>query len=77
VLLAMVDADYKFVYIDVGAQGHFSDAGIFDRSRLNYLIKNDRLNIPKDLSLLGMPTNDCRSLHVILVDEGMHDRSTY
>ena len=33
VLLAVVDSDYKFMYIDVGAIGSESDAGVFAQSR--------------------------------------------
>ena len=30
VLLAVVDANYKFVFIDVGSKGRFPDGKIFD-----------------------------------------------
>ena len=30
VLLAVVDANYKFVFIDVGSKGRFPDGNIFD-----------------------------------------------
>ena len=32
VLLAIVDSDYKFIYIDVGCQGRLSDGGVFQNS---------------------------------------------
>lgn len=34
VLLAVVDAHYKFMYIDVGSYGKEGDSGIFDKSEL-------------------------------------------
>jgi len=34
VLLAVVDADYKFLYCDIGANGAGSDAGIFNDKEL-------------------------------------------
>jgi len=38
VLLAVVDADYKFLYCDIGASGAGSDAGIFnDTEQKEYL----------------------------------------
>ena len=32
VLLALVDADYKFTYIDVGCNGRISDGGVYSNS---------------------------------------------
>ncbi|CAF4945820.1 unnamed protein product [Pieris macdunnoughi] len=34
VLLALVDAHYKFVFVDIGGQGRISDAGVFNNSLL-------------------------------------------
>jgi hypothetical protein len=55
VLLALVDANYNFLYVDVGGQGRLSDAGLFDRSDLNQVIESGRLGLPRDLKLPGMP----------------------
>lgn len=32
VLLAVIDADYKFIYIDVGCNGRVADGGVFKNS---------------------------------------------
>lgn len=47
VLLALVDANYKFIGIDVGAKGRFSDGGIFSSSPLGQRLKMGR-NLPPD-----------------------------
>lgn len=54
VLLAVVDAQYKFVYVDVGSYGKDSDSAIFQRCKLYTLINNNNLNIPSDKPLPGL-----------------------
>ena len=39
VLLALVDADYKFIYVDVGCNGRVSDGSVFQSSTLADAIK--------------------------------------
>lgn len=46
VLLALVDANYKFLYIDIGANCRISDGGVFGQSTLNKKIVNGKLNLP-------------------------------
>ena len=46
VLLALVDADYKFLWVNVGASGSSSDAQIFNRSKLKRRIENGSLGLP-------------------------------
>ena len=45
-LLAVVDHDYKFVYIDVGCQGRVGDAGVFQNSQLYKALETNSLDIP-------------------------------
>lgn len=66
VLLAVVDAKYKFVVVDVGAYGRNSDGGIFSNSRLGNKIHNGTLNIPQNKCLPG--TNQ-EMPHVFVADE--------
>ena len=46
VLLALVDANYKFIYADVGCNGRISDGGVFRNSTLSKVISTNLLNIP-------------------------------
>ena len=46
VLLALVDADYKFLLFNVGASGLSSDAQIFNRCKLKRKIENRTLGLP-------------------------------
>ena len=46
VLLALVDADYKFLWVNAGASGSSSDAHIFSRSKLTRKIENGTLGLP-------------------------------
>ena len=46
VLLALVNTDYKFLWVNVGASGSSSDAQIFHCSKLRRRIENRRLGLP-------------------------------
>ena len=46
VLLAIVDYDYKFIYIDVGCQGRISDGRVYNNSTLKEAILNNSFNLP-------------------------------
>ena len=46
VLLALVDADYKFLWVNVGASGSSFDAQIFNHSKLKRRIENGTLGLP-------------------------------
>jgi hypothetical protein len=46
VLLALVDANYKFTIIDVGGYGKSSDGGLFARLTLGKSLEANMLNIP-------------------------------
>ena len=51
--MALVDADYKFVYVDIGAQGRISDGGVFNNCKLSKRLQNNTLNLPKPEVLPG------------------------
>lgn len=48
ILLAAVDANYRFIYIDVGANGRKNDASIFNKSSLNEALTANMLNLPEN-----------------------------
>ncbi|XP_050064147.1 uncharacterized protein LOC126552987 [Aphis gossypii] len=67
VLLALVDAQYKFLAVDIGAYGKNSDGGILSNSNLGKSLERNKLNIPNDQYLSD--TNEKLPL-VIIGDEG-------
>ena len=44
--MALVDADYKFLWVNAGASGSSSDAQIFNHSKLKRRIENGTLGLP-------------------------------
>ncbi|KAJ8927682.1 hypothetical protein NQ314_019839 [Rhamnusium bicolor] len=51
VLLALVDANYNFIYVDVGVNGRVSDGGVYRQSSLAKALAQNSLNIPEDKCL--------------------------
>lgn len=66
VLLALVDADYKFIVVDVGAYGKNSDGAIFSNSLLGKSLANGTFNVPADEKLTA---NGEELPYVIVGDE--------
>ena len=52
VLLALVDADYKFLWVDLGIARSSSDAQIFKHSDLRYKIEDGTIGFPENESLV-------------------------
>lgn len=53
ILLGVVDADYKFLWYDVGGNCSASDAGIFNASDLHPALENNTLGFPDPERLHG------------------------
>ena len=66
VLLAVVDAQYRFLFCDVGSQGRCSDAGVFAESDLNVALQDNILNIPDKSKL---PGTDIMFPYCLIADE--------
>lgn len=66
VLMATVDADYKFTTVDVGAMGRFSDGSLFSSSALGKKLMKGNLLLP-DPTLI--PTIDNPVPYVFVGDE--------
>jgi len=66
VLLALVDAGYKFLYVDVGSYGRTSDGGVYNSSELAAAISCNAVKLPNDSCL---PQSDQTCPHVIVADD--------
>ena len=53
ILMALVDADYKFTWVEVGCHGSAGDAQVFNNSELKEAIDTGAINFPKPDALPG------------------------
>ena len=73
VLLALVDANYKFTIMDVGGYGKSSDGGLFTRSILGKSLENITLNISNSKP----PPNSEEPLPFVIVDDEVFPMKKY
>lgn len=66
VLLAICDAKYKFVAVDIGAAGRESDGGVFSRSEIGNRLENKNFGVPSSTYL---PKSDKMCNYVLVGDE--------
>lgn len=66
VLLALVDANYNFLYVDIGCNGRANDAAVYNNSSLCEGIRQNLFDFPEDVMLPGM---DIALPYVIVADD--------
>lgn len=55
VLLALVDANYRFLTVDVGQYGRFSDGNVFANSSIGCRLSRQTIGLPPDENIQGTP----------------------
>lgn len=66
ILMALVDAQYRFLYVDVGANGRQCDAGVFANCSLSSALEKNSLNIPGPRTL---PNCSISAPFVVVADD--------
>lgn len=66
ILLAVADANAKFIMVDVGAEGRCSDGGVLMDSEIGEALINDTLNLPDSCPI---ETNGLPLPYVFVADE--------
>ena len=66
ILMALVDADYKFLWVDVGSNGCAGDAQVFNCGQLREAIETESLNFPPPEPL---PNDDKDMPYFIIGDD--------
>ena len=49
--MALFEADYKFIVVDIGCQGRLSDGAVFRNSNLSRMVANGSLDLPNERKL--------------------------
>ncbi|XP_062588500.1 uncharacterized protein LOC134250166 [Saccostrea cucullata] len=65
-LMGLVDADYKFLWIDVGGYGHMSDSQIFNASELKECLEDSSIGFP---AADPLPNDEIPTSYFILGDD--------
>lgn len=53
ILFAMVDDDYNFTFVDIGANSRASDSTVFRDSKLNQGLENKSIGLPENAVIVG------------------------
>ncbi|GBM13583.1 hypothetical protein AVEN_123995-1 [Araneus ventricosus] len=74
VLLALVDANYNFLFVDIGCQGRISDGGVFKHTKLHTLLNSKQLGLPPIASL---QSSNFLAPYVIVADDAFALKKNY
>ncbi|KAK6470744.1 protein ALP1-like, partial [Huso huso] len=66
VLMALVDADLKFLYVDIGTNGRVSDGGVWNKCTLSQALQDNSLHLPQPSAL---PLGTDPVPYVVVADE--------
>lgn len=58
VLMAICDANYRFVFVDIGQPGGLSDGGIWEATEIGRALLNEQVNLPEPRRLPGDENGD-------------------
>ncbi|XP_040197230.1 protein ANTAGONIST OF LIKE HETEROCHROMATIN PROTEIN 1-like [Rana temporaria] len=67
VLMAVVDADYKFIFVDIGSFGSNADSAVFQRSTFGKRLVSNELDLPDNRPLPG--TEGPKMPYVFVADD--------
>ncbi|XP_011706263.1 PREDICTED: uncharacterized protein LOC105461466 [Wasmannia auropunctata] len=67
ILMAIVDARYRFIWVDIGDYGSMNDSGIWANTAIKQAIENKTLSVPETRSL---PNTNCPLPFSLVGDEG-------
>jgi hypothetical protein len=68
-MLGVCDADYKFLFLEVGGQGRLSDGAIWNSSRMKTALENNSLHIPGPSYLPKMYGSSFQLPHFFAADD--------
>ncbi|KAG8223757.1 hypothetical protein J437_LFUL018832 [Ladona fulva] len=66
-IASVTDANYEFVFVDVGGYGKNSDSGIFSASKLGKFLESNSMELPEESRL---PNTNIKAPHVLIGVEG-------
>ncbi len=66
VLMGIADADYQFLFADVGCQGRISDGGVFNNTLICRKLRNNELDLPREEAL---PNREMKVPYVFVGDD--------
>ena len=67
-LMALVDHEYRFSYVDIGAYGSNSDGNVFRSSQFGHKLLTGTLNVPAPKVLPNYGGHDPMP-HIVVADE--------